>query len=291
MSVRSLYRSPEGEAEVKGIYERLLAGLGIDYQRLTVDTRFGATHVIVAGPVDAPPVVIIHGAYESAPASLTRFLPVAREYRVYALDTMGQSVMGAQTQLSTRDNSYGEWVVNTMDGLGLKKASFIAASFGAGIALRVAAIAPDRIEKAVLVVPSGIANGPILRMAGELFLPWLLYFIFRGRKRLMKATAPMMSETDDEFLTFVDAFLRNTRFRPAGPRLATKEELAGFSAPTLIFVTDDDVFFPGDKVSARAREIIPNLKDIVQLHGKHLPSRASTGLIVRRTLEFLKDQA
>ncbi|OPY26755.1 MAG: Alpha/beta hydrolase family protein [Methanocella sp. PtaU1.Bin125] len=233
-------------------------------------------------------MVLIHGAYENAPANLARFLPVAREFLIYALDTMGQSVMGAQTQLSTRDNSYGEWVVDTTDGLGLERASFIAASFGAGIALRAAAIAPERIEKAVQVVPSGIASGPMLRMSRELFLPWALYFLFRGKGSLLKATAPMMSENDGEFLAFVDAFLRNARFPSAGPRLAARGELAGFTAPTLIFVTDDDLFFPGDKVAARAGEIIPNLADVVQLYGKHMPSRASRELINRRILQFLK---
>lgn len=288
---KSLYRSPGGEAEVRGLYDRLLAGLGIAYESRMVPTRFGDTHVLVTGPRDAPPVVIVHGAYENAPANLFRFIALAGECRVYALDTVGQSVRSAQTQLSTRDNSYGEWVIDAMDGLGLKTASFIGSSFGAGIVLRAATIAPERIEKIALVVPSGIANGPLFRMARELFIPWIAYYLFGGKTRLLRATAPMMSEPDEEFLTFVDAFLRNTRFKPAGPRLTSKEDLAGLKAPVLIFVTDDDVFFPADRVSRRAGEIVPNLVAIERLHGKHLPSKASIEFINRRIIEFLKARA
>jgi pimeloyl-ACP methyl ester carboxylesterase len=287
MTQRSLYRTPQGEGELNSFYDRALARLGIPYDCQTVQTRYGHTHVLLAGPQQAEPLVLLHGAYDCAPSNLKLFLPLAREFRIYALDTIGQSVRSAQAQLSLRDNSYGVWVADVLAGLGLERVPICGTSFGAGIALRALVHAPQRFSSAALVVPSGIANGPLLKMAYELFLPWILYFLAPSRARLFAAAAPMMTELDEDFLDFIDAFLRNVRWKPEGPRLTTRQELQNFTAPTLIFVTDNDCFFPGDRVERKAREIFPNLVAVEHLHGRHLPSKESMHQVTQRIITFL----
>jgi hypothetical protein len=58
----SIYRSPKGQAEVLGLYDEVLSGLGIGHDHTTVSTRYGETHVLSMGPEDAPPVLFLHGA-------------------------------------------------------------------------------------------------------------------------------------------------------------------------------------------------------------------------------------
>jgi len=77
------------------------------------------------------------------------------------------------------------------------------------------------------------------------------------------------------------------RWKPEGPRLTQTEDLRGFTAPVQLFVTDDDCFFPGDRVEARAREIFPNLAGVEHLHGKHMPSAETIAWINQRMIEFL----
>lgn len=290
MTQTSLYRTPQGEAELNRLYDRALASLPIPSECRIVQTRYGHTNVLVTGPQQARPLILLHGAYDCAPSNLKLFLPLASEFRLYALDTIGQSVRSAQAQLSLRDNSYGVWVTDVLDGLGLDQVPICGTSFGAGIALRALVHAPQRFNSAVLVVPSGIANGPLTKMARELFLPWLLYFLFPSRPRLLAAAAPMMTELDQDFLDFIDAFLRNVKWKPEGPRLTTLQELQNFTAPALLFVTDDDCFFPGDRVELKAREIFPNLAAVEHLHGKHLPSRASMEFVNQRIIAFLRNE-
>ena len=288
MSKTSIYRTPEGEAELHRLYDRALVKLDLPAQCQSVATRFGQTNVLITGPEQAQPLIVLHGAYDCAPSNLFYYRSLAREFRIYALDTIGQSVRSAQTQLSLRDNSYGMWVTDVMDALRLDQAAIAGSSFGAGISLRAMVHAPQRFTQAVLVVPSGIANGTLLKMAREVFAPWILYFLSPTRRHLLNAAAPIMTELDENFLDYIDAFLRNVRWKPEGPRLTTARELHGFTAPVLLFVTDDDCFFPGDRVAAKAQEIFPNLVAVEHLHGKHLPSSEAWQFIDRRVNTFLK---
>ena len=57
----SIYKSPQGRAEILRLYDEALARLGIEYEDLTVGTRFGETHVLATGPEDAPPVMVLPG--------------------------------------------------------------------------------------------------------------------------------------------------------------------------------------------------------------------------------------
>jgi hypothetical protein len=43
---KSIYKTPEGEAEIRALYDDALAGLGPGHESLTVGTRLGDTHVI-----------------------------------------------------------------------------------------------------------------------------------------------------------------------------------------------------------------------------------------------------
>lgn len=61
MNPRSIYRNPEGEAELMVLYDESLTLLGSGYESLMVGTSFGDTHVLSIGPEDAPPLMVLQG--------------------------------------------------------------------------------------------------------------------------------------------------------------------------------------------------------------------------------------
>ncbi|MDQ3363214.1 MAG: alpha/beta hydrolase, partial [Actinomycetota bacterium] len=77
MGESSIYRSPEGEAELAALYEEALARLGPGYEIRLIGTSLGETHVILAGPEDAPPLVVLPGGNFLNPMCLSWFLPLA----------------------------------------------------------------------------------------------------------------------------------------------------------------------------------------------------------------------
>lgn len=284
-----MLKRPEGRAPLEALYDRLRSALPIRTESRTVPTRFGATHVLVAGPPDAPPLVTVHGAYSSAPQNLSMLVPLTQHFRVYAPDTIGHSIRSQDAYISPSDDSFGYWVSDLMDALGLDKAPFVASSFGAGIVLRAAAVIPDRIERAALFHPSGIANNSMVRIGLRLLLPWAQYLISKTPENLIKAARPMMTEESPDFVEQVGLMLQHVRVRIEGPRLTTPQELARFRAPVLLFVAADDIFFPGPAVARRAGTLFANLVRVETVPGRHMPSLANLTAINEQMLSFLLD--
>src|SRR4030095_10199605 len=134
----SIYRSSAGETELRALYQEARGALGSACESHFVPTSYGATHVLVTGPASGPPAVVFHGGNFVGPYSLAWILPALAGHRVYAPDTVGHPGLSAQTRLSQRDQSYGQWAAAVLDGLGLDRGSAVGTSYGAGILLLLA---------------------------------------------------------------------------------------------------------------------------------------------------------
>jgi pimeloyl-ACP methyl ester carboxylesterase len=282
----SIYKSPRGRAEILRLYDEAAARLGVEYSDLTVGTRFGETHVLAAGPEDAPPVMVLPGGNFLNPTCLGWFLPLARDNRLYAPDIVGQP--GKSAQERPRADGHAWWVEDVLDGLGLERPPLVGVSYGAGIALRAMGYAPERVSRAALVVPSGIATGSTGRMLLEVMVPMLLYRLHPTRERMLRAARPLLTEPDEDFARQLGAVYRHVRLDAQLPHMATEEELRGFRGPAAVFAAGDDPFFPGEAVLARAREIFANLAYAECLQGcRHVPSKAALGRVNQEIRAFL----
>jgi pimeloyl-ACP methyl ester carboxylesterase len=289
MPVQSIYRSAQGEAEVIALYEKKLASLAVETHSLMVDTRFGHTHVLAAGPQDAPPVMVLTGVSTGAPRTLEWFHSLARDYRLYAPDPIGQPGRSAQTRVPPGDHNYGKWMVDVLNGLGLERLPFIGISFGGGIVLETASYAPERISQAALMAPVGLTRLPFLGPAIKFFIPCLLYRYFPSRERLLSAVQPLAGQTDDYSLQVFDATFRHVNLNISPPGPFDKKNLAGFKAPTLLFLAKSDIFIPVEPARRRAEELLPSLTAVEVFAGPHIPSQSTWQANAERIRMFLKE--
>ncbi len=287
MSGDPIYRSPAGEAELAALYGKALARLGPGCETRRIGTSFGETHVILVGPEDAPPLVVLPGGNFLNPLCLSWFLPLADSFRLYAPDIVGQPGRSARTRPSARGDGHARWLGEVLDGLGLGSASFVGISYGAGLVLRLAGLAPRRVAGAVLVSPAGIAVGPIWPMLRETALPMLVYRARPNRERLLRAARPLLTDLEEPYVRQLGLVYRHVKLDRELPRAATRGELAGYGAPTLLFAAEDDLFFPAGKVIPRATEIIPNLETEALPGSRHVPSSEAFAHINERTTAFL----
>ena len=287
MSGDPIYRSPGGEAELAALYEEALARLGPGLDTRVIATGLGETHVILAGPEDAPPLVVLPGGNFLNPLCLSWFLPLAGAFRIHAPDIIGQPGRSARTRPSAKGDGHARWLVDVLDGLGLGRVPLVGISYGAGLVLRLAGLAPGRIGGAVLVSPAGIAAGPIWPMIKETALPMLLYRASPNRERLLRAARPILTDLEEPYVRQLGLVYRHVRLDRQLPRAATREELAGYRAPTLLFAAENDPFFPAQRVIPRAEEIVPNLETETLPNDRHVPSRESFARINERAAAFL----
>ncbi len=284
----SIYKTGDGAAEILSLYDEALARLDAKYESLTVATSLGDTHILALGPEDAPPLLLLPGGNFLNPSCLGWFSPLAGKHRIYAPDIIGQPGRSAGFRPSSKGAGHARWAEEILDGLGLERVPFVGISYGAGISLRVAGRTPERISHAVLVSPSGLVRGPIPRMLKEVVLPMVMYRLSPSGERLHRAVRPLLTE-GDEFLTRqVGAVYRHVKLDSDLPRAATEAELSHFDAPTMVFAAEDDIFFPGEAVIRRAREIVPNLVSAEILRGsRHVPSREGFARINGEIERFL----
>ncbi len=286
--MKSIYKDPAGKKRILELYDKMQNELDTKFESNYVETRFGKTHILVGGNPDAEPLICFHGGNVVNPITLKWFEHLAAKYRIYAPDTIGHPGKSDETRLQPRSNEYAQWTCDVMDSLGLQKAKFIGPSYGGGILIRLAAYAPERIEKAVLLVPSGIANGKISNMMKEILIPLAIYKMFPSDKNLYKACQGMFdTEIDPELLLQIKYVYDYVKLETTFPSYATKEELENYKAPTLLFAAENDVFFPAKKVVPRARNIFLSLSKTVTLNNaSHFQNDKNLKIIIEEIEKF-----
>ena len=270
--MKSAFKGEEAKTVLLEWFERFRSRIKVPTEGRTVKTRFGETHVLVGGPLNGPPLVMLHGAMASSAHALGELTPLLDHFRVHAVDIVGQSVKSADAQPSVANNDYGEWLRDVMDGLGLLRAHVVGVSWGGFVAIRLAATAPERIERLVLLVPAGVVKGSAWAGLTRLGLPMLLYRMAPNERRLKKFVRNLLTTLDDDWAPYlgdaIQAFNTDMRIPP----LAKPEELKAFTAPTFVLGADGDISFPGKLVLARATQLFTTLADTELIpHSNHCP--------------------
>jgi len=152
-----LYKSEEGFQAVMDWYEDVTAKIDAEIASKFVATRFGRTHMIVAGPGNAPPLLLIPGVAGCAPLWRRQIPEFAKNFRVYALDIVGQPGKSDPITPSFLNDDFSLWLLDILDGLQIDRAHIVGTSVGGWIALRFGIFAPERINKIVMLSPTGLS--------------------------------------------------------------------------------------------------------------------------------------
>lgn len=285
----SLFHSEAARASLAAWYPRFLARVPVPTAERVLPTRHGDTHVLVAGPEAAPPLVVLHGALATSAHVLPELGPLLRTRRVYAVDVLGQSTQSADHRPPIAGPAYQEWLADVLDGLDLAKTSLLGVSWGGFVATRAATTMPGRFDALVLVVPAGIVATPALRAMWRLGLPLAGWTLVRHRASLEALIAATFTTPDADWQTYMaEAFLAY-KIDFAAPPPLTAAEAAGWKGPVLVFGATDDLSFPGDLVLARSRALWPQVDTERLVGSKHSPATdpASREALCARVEAFL----
>jgi hypothetical protein len=100
---------------------------------MNIATSFGDTHIVLIGPKDKPPLVLLHQEQSNAALAVKAFRNLLQNFRVYAIDIIRDHT-STQFALRKTDTSYGQWMFEVITRLnitgdtlvGLNKGGFIA---------------------------------------------------------------------------------------------------------------------------------------------------------------------
>jgi pimeloyl-ACP methyl ester carboxylesterase len=120
--------------------------------RSFAEREAGGLHVVVGG--DGPPAVLLHGLAGAAQNWLDVAALLAPDHHVVAPDLPGH---GGSPPLRARGiDAFADTVARTLEELETGPAQVAGHSFGAHVALALAARRPDLVRALLLVAPSGI---------------------------------------------------------------------------------------------------------------------------------------
>jgi pimeloyl-ACP methyl ester carboxylesterase len=290
MGKETIYKSEQGKARIQQHYEDYLQTLDFPVERRYIDTRFGKTHLLVAGPAEGKPLFVFQGGNCINPMTMSWFSQLTKEYRVYAPDTIGHPGFSAETRVSGEDRSYADWISDLMDELEIKKCAFVGPSFGGGIILRLATFIPERIDCAVLVSPAGIKMGSKGRMIKDILVP-MMFYKAAGSEKSLDRIADIMSSGSMKKMDrdIIGDVFKHVKLEQDMPKLSEKRELQHYSSPTLVFAGEEDIFFPASRLKEKAGEIIPHLVSFRSLEMGHFPSAGRLREINDEIMDFLRE--
>jgi 2-hydroxy-6-oxonona-2,4-dienedioate hydrolase len=289
--VKGIYRTVAGRDAVRALYQRDLERLGPAYASRSATTRFGETHLLVAGPEHAPPLVVVHGANGSAVAMAGAFGALADAFRCHFVDVPGEPGRSAEVRLDKRGDALVRWMEDLLDALALERVAMLGMSGGGYAVLRFGCARSDRLSRAVLIVPEGLAAARRATFLASVLWPLLRYRLAPSEgsaRRLAAALAGTEPARVPEATLEHLAAMRHVR---SAANLGTPlgaQELARLRAPVLLVAAGRDVIFPGALGVARARQCLPDLRDVVMIeHAGHIHPDLVAPPVVARIRDFL----
>jgi pimeloyl-ACP methyl ester carboxylesterase len=130
------FASPDRQAEFFAAYDAVLTRWPVPVTGVDVDSPYGTTHVLVCGPEDGEPMVLLPGYGATATAWFAAAGALARDHRVYAVDPLGQagrSVPHGEPIRAATDLT--AWLGHLLTALGLERVHLCGHSFGAWTAM------------------------------------------------------------------------------------------------------------------------------------------------------------
>lgn len=241
------------------------AELGIDLESRFIDVGEVTLHVVLAGPEDGPPVVLLHGFPEFWYAWRGPLAVLARAgFRVIAPDQRGYNLSDKPPAVDAyRVDRLAADIAGLIAALGYDDAHLVGHDWGGGVAWRAVIDHPDRVRKFVVLDTPHPRSGEGFTSTEErvswyrtyLQIPWLPGWSARlGNWAMLtnalRNTSQPGTFPDEVLDQFRSAWDRDGAIHTMGkwyraeyPPLAGEGRVA---VPTLVLVAAHDAFIPAD---------------------------------------------
>ncbi|MFD5176419.1 alpha/beta fold hydrolase [Nocardia sp. NPDC058379] len=242
-----IYTSETGRQAIAERYRAHLDAWPVPHEEIRIPTTAGETFVVASGPVDAPPLVLLHGSGANASAWRGDVGDWSTRYRVYAVDLPGEPGFSAPRRLALTSDETASWLSETVDGLGLTTFALVGMSLGSWTALDFVLRRPGRVDALTLLCPGGLGG----QRFGWLIKGMALRLI--GRQTVRDSARTVLGIDDAEVLDEVESTFRHFSPRTGRLPIFPDADLRAVDIPVLVIVGGRDVLFDSARTAERAR--------------------------------------
>ena len=243
------FRSIETRMTLMAAYGRMLRRWPVPCTSRWVHTSRGAAHMLVSGPADGEPVLLLHSGGGNATGWLPNVEALSASLRVHALDIVGGAGLSDGPRPGN-EREYCNWLVEVLDGLQLPTVALCGASFGAWLAAGFARRAPQRVSRLALLAPNHLAP---LRLPLRARASMAALFPDAARVRALQRhlSSPHAPAPAEEVALDFLARWGCLHSRVLRPRTMTAAEMQALPRGTLVVLGEDEVLY--DARGARLR--------------------------------------
>jgi pimeloyl-ACP methyl ester carboxylesterase len=288
--VHQLYRTAAGEKRMMELYAETLSRWKVPYREIDLNTSWGRTHVITAGPENKKPLVLLQGAGANASVWLFQISELSRDHRVYALDTIGDIGKSRATRLPGNPRDYADWLNGVFSALRLERASVVGVSYGGYIAHWFLHYYPGRVDRMALFSFTPMKDGvPVTTM-----LRMIYYTLVQSDEKIHASirwynNGPLKDQfMENKIAESFSAMNKHCRPHILAPALLPEKALKAIKAPLLVIVGEKDVVYD----AAKGREYCMNANPAIRFEvipgAGHLLVPDRTEIVDRLILDFLK---
>jgi pimeloyl-ACP methyl ester carboxylesterase len=284
----SVFRSQSGEKLVMEAYDNLMADWSVPYEDLYLNSKLGITHIIVSGKTDAPPLFLIHAFFASAVSWYQNIKRLSADYRVYAIDIIGDPNKSKPFRPIRQLSFYVDWFKDLMDQLNLDRVDFIGNSVGAYHVANFALNEPERVRSMTLIGPaSTFVNIPAfyLNTFPGGMTGW--GFLVRHAVRWIENGVPL----DPKFHRLFYLLLKYGKSaNQVFPSVMTDEQLKRIQTPTLLIYGEKEVIYNYSLAIRRAENFLPEVKIEIIPGANHITGASQPELTNDAILRFLNSR-
>ena len=290
MAYVSRFKNASASEDFLTAYETTLALWPVPHEELDVETRFGMTHINSAGSAESPPLVLIHGAQTSSTVWYANIKALSQYFRVYAPDVIDQAGRSIPTQKLMNRQDCADWLNDVLDALKIEQATLIGHSHGGWQVLNLACIAPQRVDRLILLSPAGITR---LRM--ETFLRMLPAFIIPTQRMFYRSfqwSTVIPLDVHEPQPVFDQIMVGGKSFKPQQLGFGVvdvfdDDELHQIDKPTLLLIGEQEKIFNSHLLLSRAQRLMPHIESEIIPNAAHLLPIDQSETVNARMLVFL----
>lgn len=282
-------KDPE-ELTYEELYNRTLTLWDVPFEEVDYATSYGTAHVIITGPENGKPLVLLHGMNSSSTVWYPNIKALSKDHRVYAIDFIlepGKSTL--KKELEDVENIV-DWYYEVFDHLKLDKLNLAGASLGGWLAVNIAIKNPTRINKLLLLSP--VQTFTWIR-PGEKAFKNMFFGIDPKKENIRKILSTIAHQVDKINQLYIDQYYRAiTTEESNGLMMKMKplpnDELRSLTMPTLLLIGDDD-FANSTKTLNDAEKLLPAVTTKKLDHCRHFLTIDKTKEVNQLMIDFLKE--
>ncbi|PHR10819.1 MAG: alpha/beta hydrolase [Aequorivita sp.] len=270
-------------------YDKALALWDIDYDELYIPTSYGTAHVVVSGPRNGEPLVLLHGMNASSTMWYPNAKAFSKNYRIFAIDLIIEPGKSFKTAIFDDLGDITAWYEEIFKELKLESYHLIGASRGGWIAVNLALHNQEKIKSMVLLSP---AQTFIWIRPSVGLLKNIVNLFSSPEKQVASYLETLSTKPGNIHKNYLEQYYMNTKKDSINTFMIdmmpfANKELQTLRMPVLVLIGDNDMI-NNEKTIKLTNEVLPNGKGEIVSNAGHFLSIDQATAVNKKILDFLE---